>query len=138
LNVRKLNLSRLAVVAAALTLCASATADDAARSATNESENTAQTSTLSAREARRAERRAESEARRAAKNADAAGLEETAETAEAADEPELICRREAEVGSHFRARRCYTPEQIEEAREQSQELMRDNLRARRQVSEPQG
>jgi hypothetical protein len=47
---------------------------------------------------------------------------------EQAPEEELICRREAAVGSHFRERRCYTRAQLEEMRRQSGEFIEEQGR----------
>ena len=38
---------------------------------------------------------------------------------------ELVCRREAVVGSHFRVRRCYTRDQLAAARQDTDEFLQD-------------
>lgn len=50
-----------------------------------------------------------------------------AEVDVAAGDPsgDLVCRREVATGTHFRVRRCYTKAQLEEMREEAQQIMRD-------------
>jgi hypothetical protein len=58
-----------------------------------------------------------------------ASATETATSPAAAEESEsgddLICERVQETGSHFRTRRCYTRAEREQARRESQELLRE-------------
>ena len=55
---------------------------------------------------------------------EARAAEAEAEAEKSAEEG-LVCRREAVTGTHRRIRVCYTPEQLREIREGSQEALRD-------------
>ncbi|MDX1563223.1 MAG: hypothetical protein R3305_09865, partial [Gammaproteobacteria bacterium] len=55
---------------------------------------------------------------------------DSADAAPAAEdgEEELICRREQVTGTHRRVRRCYSPAQLEEQREQARDFLRNRPR----------
>jgi len=98
-------------------------------------DSTAAAASSKADQPTRAERRAAK--REAKRQAQAEQVAEVAAEPGSESGDDLVCRRESVVGSHFRVRRCYTRAELEQSREESQELLRESRASRASAATPQ-